>query len=44
MKTRNQCPVCLWSVRSEGGMVVQHQRDLLGQRERCPGSQKPASV
>ena len=41
MTTRNQCPVCWWSVRSEGGRVVQHDRDAFGQPERCPGSQKP---
>jgi len=42
MPTRNQCPVCWWSVRCEDGVVVAHDRDSYGNAERCPGSDKPA--
>lgn len=44
MKNRNQCPVCLWSVRAVGGRIVEHQRDAYGQQQPCPGSQKPATA
>ncbi|MGO4340860.1 hypothetical protein [Pedococcus sp. 2YAF34] len=42
MPLRNQCPVCLWSVRAQDGVVVEHDRTLLGMVERCTGSAKPA--